>query len=120
MKHLVASVVVLVAVASLTGCSTTPRTRTSADVFGAMKTELAHSLVNADAFDAMDDELAHAVGTTTVTSDLVLGPLLLPESRLSIASELRAQQTWGFSDDGAPAAERVSELELDGVPSSRE
>jgi hypothetical protein len=125
MRHIVGSVGVLVAVAFLGGCSPSQRARTQApnDVFGVMDKELSHSLIGkADAFDAMDTELAHAIGTTSLTSDAVLGPMPLPESRMSLAQELRATQTWGVSEE-PPAVEAqavVSENDANEIPNTRE
>jgi len=121
MKHIVGAMGVLLA-ASFLGCAS-PRTeaRAPTDVMSRMKTELAHSLAQVDAFDAMDDELAHAIGTTTVTSETALGPMPLPESRMSLAAAAEpAPVTWGASAqaaDGDGTDERLSEVV---VPSARE
>lgn len=93
---MIGTVGTLFALAFLAGCSSQqPRTQSPNDVIGTMKSELSHSLAQADTFDTMDDELSHAIGTTTVTGAEMLGPMPLPESRMSLAIELSPYQTWG-------------------------
>ncbi len=100
MKHIVGAMGVLLVASFLGGCSSQPASaRAPSDVLGRMKAELSHSLAQVDAFDAMDDELAHAIGTTALTSETVLGPMPLPESRMSLAAAMEpAVQTWGVSE----------------------
>jgi hypothetical protein len=123
------SMTVLLAVAFLGGCSPSQRvkTQTPSDVFGVMDKELSHSLVGkADAFDAMDTELAHAIGTTSLTSETLpsaeLAPMPLPESRMSLAEELKATQTWGAGEEplASEAPTMVSEIDPSEIPSTRE
>ncbi|MBX3206606.1 MAG: hypothetical protein KF764_16150 [Labilithrix sp.] len=124
MRHILGTVGVLVALAFLGGCASQPtRARAPADVFGAMNAELSRSLTKGDAFDAMNDELAHAIGTTTLASAVVLGPMPLPESRLSLAAETRALQTWGVAEaelEEPAESELVSGIDPGGIPDTRE
>ena len=113
MKHIVGAMGVLLVGSFLGGCSSQQtQARAPADVLGRMKTELAHSLAQVDTFDAMDHELAHAIGTTTLTSETVLGPMPLPESRMPLAAIEPAVQTWGVSE---PEDEPLVTAELPSV-----
>ena len=114
MKHIVGALGVLLVASFLGGCSSQQtKAQAPADVLGRMKTELSHSLAQVDTFDAMDDELAHAIGTTTLTGETVLGPMPLPEERMSVAAAMTpAVQTWGISE---PEAEPLITAEIPSV-----
>lgn len=122
MKHIVGAMGVVLA-ASFLGCAS-PRSeaRGPNDVLDRMKSELSHSFAQVDTFDAMDDALAHAIGTTTVTSEALLGPMPLPESRMSLAAARSPLQTWGVAEpaeDPQPADMLVSGIDLE-IPGARD
>jgi hypothetical protein len=110
MRHLVGLGLVTLA-AMLAGCAGA-RTQVQApsDVFAVMDKELAQTLTNGDSLDAMNDELSHAIGTTSLTSEVMLGPMPLPESRMSLAEEAKpAIQTWG-----------IAKVEVAEIPATRD
>jgi hypothetical protein len=131
MKHIVGTMGLLLVGSFLGGCSSqSAQAKTPTDVVGRLKTELSHSLAQVDTFDAMNDELAHAIGTTTLTSETVVAPMPLPESRMSLAAGTKpAVQTWGVSElvsidageDEAVLSEMTAGIpDLDDVPNTRE
>lgn len=83
------SIVVVLAVAMLTGCGP----------------GLSHRVKSPDVFQTMDAELSHAIGTTTVTSE----QMPLPESRMPLAQWEEDEdfatplQTWGVPAAPIPA-----------------
>jgi hypothetical protein len=103
MKHIAGAFGILVVAMTLGGCAgSKTKAQTPNDVALAR---------GGDAFDAMNDELSHAIGTTSLTSDLLLAPMPLPGERMSLAEDSKpADQTWGSS----------AQLDLGEIPDTRE
>jgi hypothetical protein len=109
MKLVAASLGIFFAV-SLMGCSHPSRAKSPDELFASMALELSHSFE-----DGLNDS-AGPVGTTTLTNATVpsveqLGPMPLPEDRMSLSGVDRpAVATWGVPT--TPPA--------DGIPATRE